>query len=243
MSALLSVNNVSKRFRGLVAVDRLSFEVEQGGIFAVIGPNGAGKTTLFNMIAGAFAPDSGAVIFSGDRIDGLGSDLICRCGIGRTFQIVRPFPALSVEDNVIIGALLHRRQVVAARAHAHAVLRQLDLYDKRAQRASALTLPDRKRLEMARALATDPKLLLLDEVMAGLRPTETDRMVAILKELNRNSGLTILLIEHVMRAVMALAGQVLVMHHGAAIAQGAPGDVVRERAVIDSYLGTEAIGA
>ncbi|MGA8946161.1 MAG: ATP-binding cassette domain-containing protein, partial [Pseudolabrys sp.] len=125
--------------------------------------------------------------------------------------------------------------------HAGEVLRQLDLYDKRAQRASGLTLPDRKRLELARALATDPKLLLLDEVMAGLRPTETDRMVAILKQLNRSRGLTILLIEHVMRAVMALAGRVLVMHHGAAIAEGAPDEVVRDRAVIDSYLGAETV--
>jgi branched-chain amino acid transport system ATP-binding protein len=243
MSTLLSLDGVSKRFRGLVAVDRLSFDVEQGGIFAVIGPNGAGKTTLFNMVAGAFAPDSGVITFAGEQINGLSSDRICRHGIGRTFQIVRPFPALSVEDNVIVGALLHRHHVIAARAHAHDVLRRLDLYDKRAQRASALTLPDRKRLEMARALATDPKLLLLDEVMAGLRPTETDRIVAVLKELNRDTGLTILLIEHVMRAVMALAGRVLVMHHGAAIAQGAPGEVVRDRAVIDSYLGAEAIGA
>ena len=142
-----------------------------------------------------------------------------------------------------MGALLHRHDVIAARAHAHDVLRRLELYEKRAQRASALTLPDRKRLEMARALATDPKLLLLDEVMAGLRPTETDRIVAVLKELNRDTGLTILLIEHVMRAVMALAGRVLVMHHGAAIAQGAPAEVVRDRAVIDSYLGAEAINA
>jgi branched-chain amino acid transport system ATP-binding protein len=241
MSALLSLDDVSKRFRGLVAVDRLGFEIEQGSIFAVIGPNGAGKTTLFNMIAGVFAPDGGTITFANERIDGLTPDQICRRGVGRTFQIVRPFPALSVEDNVIVGALLHRHDVVAARAHAHDVLRRLELYDKRAQRASALTLPDRKRLEMARALATDPKLLLLDEVMAGLRPTETDRIVEILKELNRDTGLTILLIEHVMRAVMALAARVLVMHHGAAIAQGAPGEVVRDRAVIDSYLGAEAI--
>jgi len=241
MSALLSVDNVSKRFRGLVAVDRLSFEVPEGGIFAVIGPNGAGKTTLFNMIAGVFAPNGGAITFAGERIDGLPPDRICRRGIGRTFQIVRPFPALSVEDNVIVGALLHRHHVVDARAHAHEVLRRLDLYDKRAQRASALTLPDRKRLEVARALATDPQLLLLDEVMAGLRPTETDRIVAILKELNRDTGLTILLIEHVMRAVMALASRILVLHHGAAIAEGVPGEVVRDPAVIHSYLGAEAI--
>jgi len=241
MSALLSINGISKRFRGLVAVDRLSFDVPQGGIFAVIGPNGAGKTTLFNMIAGVFAPNGGTITFAGERIDGLPSDQICRRGIGRTFQIVRPFPALTVEDNAIVGALLHRQDVMRAREHALSVLRRLDLYDKRSYRASGLTLPDRKRLEVARALATDPKLLLLDEVMAGLRPTETDRMVSILKELNRDTGVTILLIEHVMRAVMALAAHILVMHHGAAIAEGAPEEVVRDRAVIDSYLGVEAV--
>jgi branched-chain amino acid transport system ATP-binding protein len=241
MSALLTINDISKRFRGLVAVDSVHFEVPQGGIFAVIGPNGAGKTTLFNMIAGALSPDSGTITFAGERIDGLASHQVCRRGVGRTFQNVRPFPALSVEDNVLVGALLHRAPVPDARAHAHDILRRLDLFAKRAQRASALTLPDRKRLELARALATDPKLLLLDEVMAGLRPTETDRMVAILKELNRERGLTILLIEHVMRAVMALAMRVLVMHHGAAIAEGAPSEVARDRAVIDSYLGVEAV--
>jgi len=241
MSALLTVDNVSKRFRGLLAVDRVSFTVEEGAIFAVIGPNGAGKTTLFSMIAGALAPDGGEIAFAGERITGLAADRICRRGIGRTFQLVRPFPALSVEDNVIVGALLHRRHAVEARAHAHDVLRRLDLYDKRSQRASSLTLPDRKRLEVARALATDPKLLLLDEVMAGLRPTETDRIVAILRELNAERGLTILLIEHVMRAVMALASRVLVLHHGAAIAEGAPGEVVRNEAVIHSYLGVEDV--
>jgi len=241
VSALLSVDNVSKRFRGLVAVDRLGFTVPEGSIYAVIGPNGAGKTTLFNMIAGVHAPDGGEIKFAGERIDGLTPDKICRRGIGRTFQIVRPFPGLTVEDNVIVGALLHRHDVADARTHGHEVLRRLDLYDKRAQRASSLTLPDRKRLEVARALATGPKLLLLDEVMAGLRPTETDRMVAILRTLNAETGLTILLIEHVMRAVMALASQIVVMHHGAEIAQGAPADVVRDPAVIHSYLGAEDV--
>jgi branched-chain amino acid transport system ATP-binding protein len=241
VSALLKVEGVSKRFRGLLAVDRLSFDIPQGEVFAVIGPNGAGKTTLFNMIAGVFPPDKGTIAFAGDRIEGLSPDKICRRGIGRTFQLVKPFPALSVEDNVIVGALLHRHRVGDARSHAHHVLRRLDLYDKRSARASSLTLPDRKRLEVARALATDPKLLLLDEVMAGLRPTETDRIVAILKGLNRETGLTILLIEHVMRAVMALASNILVLHHGASIAQGAPADVVRDRAVIDSYLGAEDV--
>jgi len=241
MTALLAIDGVSKRFRGLIAVDRVSFEVPERGIFAVIGPNGAGKTTLFNTIAGGYTPDSGSIEFAGARIDGLSPDQICRRGVGRTFQIVRPFPRLSVRDNVIVGALLHRAQVEAARGRADEVLRQLDLYDKRDQRASSLTLPDRKRLEVARALATDPRLLLLDEVMAGLRPTETDRMVAILRELNRETGLTVLLIEHVMRAVMALAARVLVLHHGASIAEGPPDEVVRNPAVIHSYLGAEDV--
>jgi branched-chain amino acid transport system ATP-binding protein len=236
---LLAVNNLSKRFRGLLAVDQVSFAVMAGEIFAVIGPNGAGKSTLFAMVAGALVPDGGSVTFAGSRIDGLTPDAACRRGIARTFQIVRPFPALSVEDNVLIGALLHRSDVASARAHARAVLERLALDDKRAHMASALTLPDRKRLEVARALATDPKLLLLDEVMAGLRPAETDRMVAILRQLNRDTGITILLTEHVMRAVMALASRILVLHHGAAIAQGLPEAVVRDPVVITSYLGAE----
>lgn len=241
MSFLLEVETISKRFRGLLAVDKVSFRVPQGSLFAVIGPNGAGKTTLFNMIAGVFAPDNGSISLNGMRIDGRRPDEICRCGIGRTFQLVRPFPALSVEDNVIIGAMLHRSDLAAARRHAREILRQLDLFGRRHQNASTLTLPDRKRLEVARALATGPKLLLLDEVMAGLRPAETDRMVAILTALNRERGLTILLIEHVMRAVMALAQRVLVLHHGAAIAEGTPEEVVRDPAVVQSYLGAEAI--
>jgi branched-chain amino acid transport system ATP-binding protein len=241
MTALLTIEAVSKRFRGLLAVDNVNFHVAQGSIFAVIGPNGAGKTTLFNLIAGAFAPDRGAIVFAGERIEGFTPDEICRRGIGRTFQLVRPFPALSVEDNVIVGAMLHRPDLAVARRRAQEVLQQLDLFGKRHQPASALTLPDRKRLEVARALATDPKLLLLDEVMAGLRPAETDRMVSILMRLNRETGLTILLIEHVMRAVMALAECVLVLHHGAAIAEGAPAAVVRDPAVVHSYLGAEAV--
>jgi branched-chain amino acid transport system ATP-binding protein len=241
VTALLSLERVSKRFRGLVAVDGVSFDVPEGALYAVIGPNGAGKTTLFNMIAGSMAPDGGVITFAGTPIGGLTPDAVCRRGLARTFQLVRPFPGLSVEDNVMVGALLHRRDIDAAREYARALLRRLDLFDKRRQLAASLTLPDRKRLEVARALATEPRLLLLDEVMAGLRPTETDRMVATLRALNRESGLTILLIEHVMRAVMALASRVLVLDHGIMIAEGAPETVVRDPAVVQSYLGQSSL--
>jgi branched-chain amino acid transport system ATP-binding protein len=240
MSTLLRIDGVTKRFRGLLAVDRVTCEVAQGEIFAVIGPNGAGKTTLFSMIAGALAPNDGTIAFAGERIDGLRPDEVCRRGVARTFQIVRPFPALTVEDNIMVGALLRTADVAAAARTADEVMRRLDLFDKRGRIAKSLTLPDRKRLEVARALATSPKLLLLDEVMAGLRPTETDRMVAILRGLNA-SGLTILLIEHVMRAVMALANRVLVLHHGAPIALGKPEAVTRDPAVVESYLGAETL--
>src|SRR5256885_15755986 len=168
MNAVLSIDGVSKRFRGLVAVDRVSCNLPRGEIFAVIGPNGAGKTTLFSIIAGALKADEGEIAFQGERIDGLRPDEICRRGVARTFQIVRPFPALTVEDNVMIGALLRTSDTERARATAHDVLRQLDLFDKRTRIAKSLTLPDRKRLEVARALATPPQLLLLDEAVAGL---------------------------------------------------------------------------
>jgi branched-chain amino acid transport system ATP-binding protein len=192
------------------------------------------------MIAGALPPDEGSITFAGQQIQGLRSDQVARLGVGRTFQLVRPFPALTVEDNVIIGALMQTRTVHDAEKIARDTLARLDLFDKRAQIASSLTLPDRKRLEVARALATGPKLLLLDEVMAGLRPTETDRIVATLRDLNRD-GLTILLIEHVMRAVTALASRILVLHHGAAIAEGNPEQVLRDPAVVESYLGAESL--
>jgi branched-chain amino acid transport system ATP-binding protein len=239
---ILSVKGVTQRFRGLVAVDDVSFDVAKGQIYAVIGPNGAGKTTLFNLIAGVYTPNTGTIEFEGARIDGLAPEKICARGIARTFQIVRPFPGLTTLENATIGALLRDSDPDAATEHAGVILRRLDLWDKRDARAGALTLPDRKRLEVARALATKPKLLLLDEVMAGLRPTETDRLVAIFRELARETGVTILLIEHVMRAVMALAERILVLHHGAKLVEGAPADIVRDQRVLDSYLGAEALG-
>lgn len=236
---LLAVEGISKSFRGLKAVSQASLTVPQGGIVSLIGPNGAGKTTCFNMIAGVFKPDEGSILFDGRSIAGLRPDQICHAGIGRTFQIVKPFKELSALENVIVGALRNETSTRVARKKAEGVLDQLGMLDKRDQPAAQLTLPERKRLEVARALATDPKLLLLDEVMAGLRPTETDQMVAVFRDLNRK-GLTILLIEHVMRAVMALSQHVVVLHHGQVIADGAPEQVVRDPAVLECYLGEEA---
>lgn len=238
---LLSVRSISKSFRGLRALSEVSFNVEQGHIVALIGPNGAGKTTCFNMIAGAFAIDSGEIRFAGQRIDGKRPDQVCLAGIGRTFQLVKPFAGLSVLDNVIVGALRRNSRVGVARRKAQSILGRLGLAEKRDMAASSLTLPDRKRLEVARALATEPRLLLLDEVMAGLRPTETDQMVAVFRRLSEEDGLTILLIEHVMRAVMALSREIHVLHHGELIASGSPDDVVRHPAVLECYLGEEAV--
>ena len=236
---MLAVSGVSKSFRGLKAVSDASFEVGTGSIVGLIGPNGAGKTTCFNMIAGVYAPDAGTIAFSGKPIQGLRPHQVCAAGIGRTFQIVKPFAGLSVLDNVIVGALQRCKTVSAAKSHAAEIVERLGLGARRDQAASTLTLPDRKRLEVARALATRPQLLLLDEVMAGLRPTECDQMVEVFRNLNRSEGLTILLIEHVMRAVMALAQKVVVLHHGEIIARGTPAEVVRDAAVLSCYLGEE----
>ena len=237
--ARLELAGVGKNFRGLRAVHDVSFSVPAGTIHALIGPNGAGKTTIFNMIAGVYVPDAGAVTLDGRKISGLRPDRVCDAGVGRTFQIVKPFKGLSVLENVTVGALHQHRDLGEAREVATSLLAQLGLDDRRHQLAENLTLPDRKRLEVARALATEPKLLLLDEVMAGLRPTEIDVMVAFLRDLNARTGLTILLIEHVMRAVMALAREVVVVSYGEKIAEGTPQEISRHQAVLDVYLGEQ----
>lgn len=241
MAAMLQLDRVSKSFRGLHAVQDVSFAVPEGDIVALIGPNGAGKTTCFNMIAGVFRADAGSVTFAGQRIDGWRADQICRAGVGRTFQLVKPFAGLSVLENVIVGALNAAHGVRAAREIADRAIENLGLEGKRDAAASSLTLPERKRLEVARALATQPRMLLLDEVMAGLRPTETDQMVKLFRDLNAKTGLTILLIEHVMRAVMALSNHIVVLHHGQVISEGSPEHVTRDPAVLECYLGEEGV--
>ena len=240
-SPLLDVAGVSKSFRGLRAVADASLQVHAGEMVALIGPNGAGKTTLFNLIAGALAPDAGRISFEGQPITGLRADQICAAGIGRTFQIVKPFADMSVLDNVMVGGFRGTASAAVARERARAALAALHMDGLRHKPASSLTLPDRKRLEVARALATQPRLLLLDEVMAGLRPTETDVMVSAFRRLNAEQGVTILLIEHVMRAVMALAQRVYVLHHGEIIAHGTPQQVTQDPRVLQSYLGAEAL--
>ena len=241
MTALLEVVGLSKSFSGLRALENVSFLVPEGSIIGLIGPNGAGKTTCFNVIAGVTQADAGEVRLAGTRIDGWRPDQVCRAGIGRTFQLVKPFAGLSVMENVIVGALNACASVHAAKVKAGDILEQLGLAEKRRNVAASLTLPERKRLEVARALATGPRLLMLDEVMAGLRPTETDHMVALFRALNANMGVTILLIEHVMRAVMALSSGLIVLNHGQVIAAGPPSEVTRDPAVLECYLGEEAV--
>ncbi len=240
MSPMLSVQRVHKSFRGLRALADITFTVESGSITALVGPNGAGKTTLFNLIAGTLAPDSGEIRLDGRRIDGLRPDQVCALGIGRTFQIAKPFTGLTVLDNVVVGALQRSASVREARGRAEPVLEALGLFAKRDLPAAMLTLPDRKRLEVARALATRPRLLLLDEAMAGLRPAECERMIDLLRQINRRDGTTILWIEHVMSAVMALAQKIIALNCGEIIAKGSPEEIVRDPAVLESYLGEEA---
>jgi branched-chain amino acid transport system ATP-binding protein len=236
VSPLLAVEGVGKRFGGLQALADVSFEVAEGEIVGVIGPNGAGKTTLFNVITGFDVPDAGDVVLRGERITGRAPHRICRLGIARTFQISKPFANLTVLEAVRIGALNRLPAMEAATARALEILELLGLAAKRHQLGRHLTVAERKRLELARALATGPALLLMDEVAAGLRPAEVQEMIALVRGIAAR-GVTVLIIEHVLEAVMRLSGRIVVLNHGQVIAEGRPEDLVNDARVIEAYLG------
>jgi branched-chain amino acid transport system ATP-binding protein len=235
---ILELKEVRKFFGGVKAVESFSLDVGEGEIVGLIGPNGAGKSTLFNCVAGVFPPTSGDILFLGEKINGQKPWDLCHKGLARTFQIVKPFASRSVLYNVMVGAFATTDKRSEAETRAREVLQHLHMDDKKDQRAGNLTIADRKRLEIARALATRPKLLLLDEVMAGLRPTEVDEMVAIIKRL-REGGMTIFVIEHIMRAIMALSDRIAVLHFGTKIAEGTPQEIARDERVIKAYLGED----
>jgi branched-chain amino acid transport system ATP-binding protein len=233
---MLEVRGLTKSFGGLKAVRAVDLDVPRGSIVGLVGPNGAGKTTCFAMIAGFLRPDAGRVVFEGADITGAAPHRTAERGMVRTFQITQPFAGLSVARNVMVGAYLRHPARAAAEAHARAVATRLGLGPYLDRPADSLTVAMRKRLELARALATDPKLLLLDEVMAGLNPAEIIDIVGLVKSI-RDQGVTILMIEHVMQAVMALAGTVYVLNQGGIIARGTPREIATDPAVVEAYLG------
>ena len=243
MSTLLSVRCLGKRFGGLTALNNVSFDVEAGRIVGVMGANGAGKTTLFALIAGNVRPTAGEIEFEGKPIVGLRPDQVCRLGVARTFQIVKPFPSLTVLENLRTGAMFGHaqfRRESEADSACMEVLEEVGLANVAHRPASSLTLSGQKRLEIARCVATGARLVLLDEVMAGLTPTEVAQMLETLRRLQATRGLTLLVIEHVMRALMELCGHIVVLHHGELIAEGTPAQIGENEKVLSVYFGAHA---
>jgi branched-chain amino acid transport system ATP-binding protein len=237
--ALLEVSGLAKDFGGLRAVSDLSFELRSGEILGLIGPNGAGKTTAFNLITGFIAPSAGEVLFEGKSLIGLAPHAVVKRGIARTFQIVKPFRTLPVLENVTLAAFLHEPSRARAEAKARGFLERVQLSAKANASAGDLTLSEQKRLEIARALATDPKILFLDEPMGGLNPTEVETACELVRRI-RQDGVTVILVEHHLKAIMKISDRIVVLHHGVKIADGAPQDVVKNRDVISAYLGERA---
>ncbi|HLR78808.1 MAG TPA: ABC transporter ATP-binding protein [Burkholderiaceae bacterium] len=233
---VLQVQNLTKRFGGVVAVNNVSFEVRKGEILALIGPNGAGKTTCFNMIAGFMPVTEGNVIFNGEDVTGQKPYTLNAKGMARTFQVVKPLPKLSVFDNIMVASLSKSKNIRQARQKATVVLERTGLQELEHSLAGSLSIGNLKRLEVARALATEPTLLLMDEPMGGLTPSEVERAIELIHEINRE-GVSIIIIEHIMKAVMAVAQSIVVLQNGVPIARGTPDDVVNDEQVIKAYLG------
>jgi branched-chain amino acid transport system ATP-binding protein len=238
MTTILDVQSVSKTFGGLRAVHEVSFDLNHGEILGIIGPNGAGKTTLFNMISGAIPADSGTVTFDGHRTEKMKPHQIANLGLVRTFQVVKPFGALTVHENVLVGAFLRRQDPSEAEEQSREMMEITGLMPYSDRSAQDLTLAIRKRLELARALATEPTVLLLDEVLAGLTPTEGAEMIDVVRSI-RDRGISVLIIEHVMAAIMALSDRIAVIHHGELLAIGEPAVIVKDPKVVEAYLGEE----
>jgi len=240
--AMLDVRRLSKRFGGLTAVKDLSFIVEEGEILGIIGPNGAGKSTSFGLLTGFIAPDKGTIFFKDEPIHGKKPEDICRKGIFRTFQSAESFPDLTVRENVLIAAMLHQPNLKLANEEAEKFLLKMELIEKQHIKTKHLAILDKKRLELTKGLATHPKLMLLDEVMAGLRPTEIDHAIKTIIRL-REEGITFVVIEHVMKVIMSISDRVIVLHHGVKIGEGSPREVSKMPSVMEAYLGEDVFFA